>query len=127
MLPHARPALEALHRRIGHLLRLCNGFLAVMVGFGVLFSLLTVLFMNVLCLPEPQSLIQQIQVVRVGSLSVDRAMATPPSATTHDPSWDGLVAGMTWGLTLGQEIPLIGFIVGPIAGATLGYSLDRKF
>jgi hypothetical protein len=103
-----RPVLEAFHRRVGRLLRLCNGLLIAIIVAGMLFSLL----INALIGHIPPD-------------SPDTGRHRSASKSS-DPNWDGLLTGAAWGMTLGQGIPLIGFIVGPVAGAGVGYDLDRR-
>lgn len=104
-----RSVLEAIHRRIGGLLRLCNRLLGAVIILGLLFSLLVG--------------------ATVGRIAPDSQITIARQSVSgiHDPDWDGLLTGAAWGMTLGQGIPLIGFILGPVAGAGLGYDLDRQF
>jgi hypothetical protein len=61
--------------------------------------------------------------------STDGTPANTPStlSTQHtDPNWDGMLAGAGLGLTLGRNVPFIGYVGGSVLGAMLGYHLDSR-
>lgn len=133
--------VDALHRYTGRLLVFGNRLLASVVILGTLFSLSVAGVTP--CLQEPERFLQaqafmfnyhefqrseqQVQTHWLAaSASTGLASSASVSSFSKDPNWDGLVAGAGLGVVAGQEIPLVGFIVGPVLGAVLGYRLDER-
>jgi hypothetical protein len=124
--------LESVHRKTGDILRLCTRLMAAMICFGTVFSILVIMGMTVARYPER---LLQVQAFMFNynefshsehALKTESSAIVSPKAGLSDPNWDGMLAGAGIGFTIGRDIPLVGFVVAPIAGAFLGYQLDKK-
>jgi hypothetical protein len=132
MAAHTQTILETIHHRTGRLVVLGNRLLAAIVLLGALFCVISVTALGILKNPE-QFLHTQAFMMNYTEFSRAQAVLTPTHTERNpqdsdntDPDWDGMLAGAGIGATLGQNIPLLGSIGGPIIGAVIGYQLDSR-
>jgi hypothetical protein len=132
MIAKQRAHLEALHCSTGRLLRLGHRLLAAVVVMGTLFCMLSMALLNLLQQPEAflntQAFMfnyaEAARLENAPGMALDKAPVLP--AKPKDPNWDGTLAGTSVGFNLGQNIPMVGLICGPVLGAILGYELDSR-
>ena len=130
---HCRTFLESLHRGTGKLIIIGNRTLAAIVALGSLFCLLAFGCFHLVRQPEKVFHMQAFMFnysdfshAEADALAASSASGRPKGNTPQDPNWDGVLAGSSLGFTLGRNIPLIGGVVGPVAGAILGYEMDSR-
>lgn len=127
-----RAALEALHRSTGELLKLGRRLLTAIIVMGTLFGMLCMAILNLLQQPEAflntqAFMFNYAEAARIESAPTMQTSSQPTLiAKPKDPNWDGTLAGASVGFNLGQNIPFIGIVGGPVLGAILGYQLDSK-
>lgn len=130
---HTQLLLRSLHNQTGQLLTIGSRLLAAVVVLGSLFCLFSVAALYLFRHPER---VFQTQAFMLNYAEFAHANNRQEQAATgpdhlrpqghQDPDWDGAFAGASIGLTLGRNIPLIGYVAGPVAGALIGYKLDSK-
>lgn len=127
------PMLKVIHRRVGLLVQTGNRLLASVVVLGIMFGLLSVYSLQLLQHPEQVLRLQsfmfnysEFSQVERNALSSGQAHALKVEKKSHDPNWDGAIAGASLGLAVGRDLPVIGLFVGPVVGATIGYELDSR-
>ena len=125
-----RATLESLHHNLGKLLAYGQRLLGAILVMGTLFCLLSIVMLNLIRQPETFLNTQAFMVNYSEAIQSDRAPKTAAQSQPElpvkpkDPNWDGSLAGASVGFTLGQNIPLIGAVGGPVLGAILGYEMD---
>lgn len=130
MVDRNRTTLETLHHRTGRLVIFGNRLIVAVVLLGAMFCAISLVALSMIKNPE-RILHTQAFMMNYTEFYQTESANTPfnPSGIqqtmqTSDPNWDGMLAGAGVGATLGQNIPLIGCIGGPILGAVIGYQLD---
>jgi hypothetical protein len=124
-----------LHECLGVILRICTRMMTVTLCLGVLFCTLVLGVLKVVESPQAWRNNHPFVVFLLAPDLVqsfdqaDYSSDGPHSiaAAVRDPNWDGMLVGGVWGTTLGQGIPLIGGVAGPVVGAALGYLVDKRF
>ncbi len=129
---HLRDSLVTLHRKTGEVLIACYRLLATMTILGALFFMMTLTSFQLMQHPE--------QTFRIQGFSFNYSEFASTTSNAHslanqgkptdklkkDPSWDGFIAGLGIGASIGQAFPLVGHIVGPVVGALVAYQLDER-
>jgi hypothetical protein len=124
--------LKILHESIGSLLTLGHRLLAAILIMGSTFCLFSLVVFNILRQPELLLHNQAFLFNYASSSSETSKVLSPihPGEVTRikpkDPNWDGALAGVSLGFTLGQNIPLVGMFIGPVFGGFLGYEMDSR-
>jgi hypothetical protein len=132
MIARQPATLESLHRNTGKLLRYGQRLLVAIFIMGPLFCLLSISILKLIRQPEAFLNTQAFMVNYTEAAQGDAASEI--TANNHvlrvskpkDPNWDGTLAGASVGFSLGQNIPLIGVIGGPVLGAIIGYEMDSR-
>lgn len=126
-----RALLESLHYKTGKLLAYGQRLLAAIFLMGTLFCLLSLSILKLITQPEDFLNTQAFMVNYTEAVQSDAAPDAGLSKSQQsvklkpkDPNWDGTLAGASVGFTLGQNIPLIGMLGGPVLGSILGYEMD---
>jgi hypothetical protein len=124
--------LKILHESIGSLLTLGHRLLAAILIMGSAFCLFSLVVFNILRQPE-LLLHNQAFLFNYASSSSETPKVLNPihsgevaRVKPKDPNWDGTLAGVSLGFTLGQNIPLVGMFIGPVFGGILGYEMDSR-
>lgn len=125
--------LESLHERIGGMLKLGNRLFAAVLLLGSLFSVVAVKSQIVLQHPAEALHLQAFQFNYSEFRQVEGGLSSRQIKTlarlwhkVNDPDWDGALAGLGAGLSIGQDIPMVGLILAPAIGAAIGYQLDSE-
>lgn len=127
-----RNILEKVHARVRMATVVCSRLLMAVVVLGSLFSLLAWSATQVFQTPEVFFRMQAFRFTHYefSTLSAqhvaERARRNPGREASSDPDWDGAFAGASLGLTLGRNVPLIGGVLGPVAGGVIGYRMDKR-
>ncbi|WP_373532131.1 hypothetical protein [Vampirovibrio sp.] len=123
--------LETAQARIALLVKLGNRLLAGILLMGGLFCVMSIMFTQLLKQPEQALQLQAFAFnysdfakVEKGRVLSARETTSPENAGLEDPNWDGTLAGASLGLAVGRDLPVIGWVIGPVVGAMLGYQLD---
>ncbi len=128
-------SLKALHRQLGELFHLGRLLAVTIAVMGSLFTLLTVFMLKAVHHPETLLHAQgyllnykELHALEASSASQPPRFNDLQTSTRKptDPNWDGALAGGSLGFNLGQNVPVIGLIGGPLLGAILGYELDKQ-
>lgn len=125
------PFLERLHQSTGVVLSLCNRLLAGVVALGSIFCLLVLGAVQLAHNPEKVLHTQSFnfnynEFSQVDAQSDLEGSAAKAVMSPKDENWDGVLAGVGLGYTVGRNIPLVGSVAGPLVGALIGYRLDSR-
>lgn len=132
MIDQQWPSLESMHRKIGLLLQSGQRLLCAILILGVSFCMLSILIFKVVKQPEAylhtQGFMLNYAEIAKAEPNPLHTMQDNPNRASHtaDPNWDGTLAGASAGFNLGQNIPFIGSVCGPVLGAIIGYKLDSR-
>ena len=129
--------LKNMHASTGRMLTACNRLIAAVALLGSLFFLMMLASLHLSQQPEKilhlqafsfnYSEFSHLRLANRLSTGVTPVVASQVALESlKDPVWDGALAGLGLGFTLGRTIPFIGGMVGPVAGAMLGYQLDSR-
>lgn len=124
--------LSVTHHRTGLLIKSGNRLLAAVLLLGGLFGIGCTGFINLMQKPEQSLQIQGFLFNQAEFAQAEQGQSgfqglrKSPVSKALDPNWDGAVAGASLGWSAGRSIPVIGWVVGPLVGAAVGYQLDER-
>ncbi len=132
MVVYDRQLLESIRERIAHLLHSGNRLLACGLSLGAIFCVMAVYANQFIKAPEQALHLQDFMFNASEFAQAEQSWTElKPGHSLEkqkpvDPNWDGTLAGISLGITVGRSIPVVGYVLGPIAGAMIGYQLDSK-
>jgi hypothetical protein len=129
--------LEIAHYRTGLLVKLGNRLLLAIFLMGGLFCVMSVMLIHFLNRPEAvlhlhafafnySDFVQAEEGRVVSHREMFSSQENARRDFSHDPNWDGAIAGASLGLAVGRDVPVVGLVFGPVIGAMVGYQLDTR-